>query len=275
MHLKRPTRSSSNAPPEARNPSFVETKPLTCVLPTRLHITHHRFPPPQPMNSRNVTPVILLVFVPACLYLTAYLRLVPMRHIVFVLITSFYALFNNTIILRTFLPAATLAPRSLAPVKRAPRLLFPFTFIFSLLVPTILLYVAGTSRVDATPTKLAYIVAPPLFLIMSQITLETIGFLFSTVFTVYIRLAVTIAFVSYRIPVMVTWYQQARDWAQSDEATLVPPYAVAMTQAGAVLNIVFWTFVLLCFLLLYCLPAIIQDPQKATSNAQTPARNTS
>ncbi|CAN8075234.1 unnamed protein product [Agarophyton chilense] len=141
------------------------------------------------------------------------------------------------------------------------RLLFPFTFVFSLGVPTILLITAGNSPIDGTQTQLHPILAPHLFLMICQILIETVGFIFSSSFTLYVRFGSTVAFVVYRIPVAFEWYRRAEQYAHSEDAAMLPPTILPLTQAAAILNIVYWLFALLCFLLLYCLPAILRNPQ--------------
>lgn len=217
------------------------------------------------MAGKIIPKAFCCVLAVLCTYFAAYLRVIPTHHILFVAITSAYALFANSYIRRTgsSLPLQPLQPRSLAPMKHAARLLFPFTIVFSLSVPISLLFIAGKSPIDGSFTPAYRILSPHIFLTMTQILLETIGYTNSTVFTIYVRLGVTIAFVSYRIPVAFTWYEKAAQWAGSDEAALVPVYVTAITQAAAVLNIVFWSFALYCFLLLYCLPAVLKEPQPA------------
>lgn len=213
------------------------------------------------MAAGLIATVLSLFLFSGALYITTVLRIVPLRHIIFVVLTTIYALLGNAFLRRSARTTPRpVRPRQLTPMKHAVRLLFPFTTVFSLLVPSLLLIVAGKSPVDGKPTSLAYVVAPHLFLISSQICMETVGFMYSTVFTLYIRFAVTITMVTYRIPVLFTWYEETARWAENDEVGLFPAYTVALSQAAAVLNIVFWTFGLLCFLLLYCLPAVICAP---------------
>lgn len=196
------------------------------------------------------------------IYLSAVLRVVPLEHILFVLTSAVYATLANAYIInqRDALPAAPLNPRSLTPVKNSARLLFPFTTVFSLFVPISLL-VAG-------PPGLLPVLAPHLFLMLTQIAFETIGLLFFTFYTLYARLGVSIAFVVYRLPVIIQWYNMAVQWALTEEGKSVGPVLPALAQAAAVLNLVFWSFSLLCFLLLYCLPAVVREPVFPTGDHQ-------
>lgn len=203
---------------------------------------------------------ILFIQASAALYLSVYLRAVPTNHIIFVISVTSYAAFSNQFLRRSLSLTQDylrLQPRGIAPMRQSTRLLFPFTICFSLLVPALLLYVTR-----GLATKLDELLCPHLFLMIIQIFLETIGHLNSSTILLYVRLGVTIAFVSYRLQVIWTWYQNAAIWAETEEALKAPSYVIPLTQAAAVLNFVFWSFSLLCFLLLYCLPAIIRDPQK-------------
>lgn len=193
------------------------------------------------------------------LYLTAVLRAVPTSHIIFVVATAAYATLANVFILHSkeSLPSAPLRPRSLTPVKNIVRLLFPSTAAFSFFVPICLLVVG--------PTGLRGILVPHLFLMMSQILLETVGYLLFKYYTLYVRLGVTVAIVVYRLPVIMEWYEKAGQWAQTEEGKSVAPLVSALTQAAAVLNLVYWAFALFCFLLLYCLPAVVREPVFETS----------
>lgn len=217
----------------------------------------------------SISALIFLTFVSGTLYLGVYLRAVPVNHIIFVFGTAMYASLANQFILRTSenIPAGSLRPRPLSPFKNSARLLFPFTFVFSLLVPAALL--AGAPTAGPSPSQLQAVVAPHLFLMLSQIVLETVGYLLSSFCTRYVRLGVTIAFVSYRIPVILTWYDMAVAWAQSAEASTTPAFVPALVQAAAVLNLVFWSFALLCYLLLYCLPYVCREPNLAEENQKT------
>lgn len=203
---------------------------------------------------------LILVLSSACFYLV-YMGSVPLRHIVFSVITTVYAVCCNAYIRGANAPPVQ--PRSISPVPNAVRLLFPFTLLFSLLVPFYLL-VVSTGASDRS--HLRNILAPHLFLVMLQILLETVGFLLANVFTIYVRLGVTTAFLCYRIPVLFTWYEQATAWATSKDAATYAPYIPVITQVAPVLNIIFWSFALLCFHLLYCLPAVISDPHPGNMN---------
>lgn len=103
------------------------------------------------------------------------------------------------------------------------------------------------------------LIAPSLFLVMAQILCETIAFVSAPFFTVYIRFVVTTAFVSYRLSVLLQWYDDTPKWAASQEAAGLPPSLIALVRATALINVVFWAFALLCFLLLYCSPELIID----------------
>lgn len=199
-------------------------------------------------------------------YLSVYLRAVPTRHILFAVGTAAYASLANVFILRSSdgFPAAPLRPRSLSPMKKSARLLFPFSTVFSLVVPAALLAFAPVG--DPRPSQLQAVVAPHLFLMLCQIVCETVTYLASSFYTLYIRLGITIAFVSYRLCVILTWYDMAVTWAQSEETSKVPAFVPALGQVAAVLNLVFWSFVLLCYLLLYCLPAVCRYPPVEEEN---------
>lgn len=222
-----------------------------------------------PAMRNAVSAVIFSTFVSGMLYLSVHLRAVPSRHIIFVVGTAVYASLANAFILRTSdsLPGDPRQPRSLSPMKNSARLLFPFTIVVSLFVPAVLLAVAP--KAYPRPSQLHAVVAPHLFLMLSQIVLETIGYVLSSFYTLYVRLGVTIAFVGYRIPVILTWYHMAVAWAQSTETSQTPAFAPALVQAAAVLNLVFWSFALLCYLLLYCLPAVCRDPSASEESQKT------
>lgn len=211
------------------------------------------------------------LIISAILYLAMYMRAVPLHHVLFVCATAAYAFFANCFILsdRENFPAEPLRPRSLSPKKNSTRLLFPFTICLSLLGPAILL--ALNSNMNERPSQLQEVLAPHLFLMLSQIALETIGSQLFAFYTLYVRLGVTITMVSYRIRVIVTWYQMAVAWARSEEASQALPFVPSLVQAAAVLNFVFWSFSLLCYLLLYCLPAVCREPQ-ASDDCQKACR---
>ncbi|CDF37782.1 unnamed protein product [Chondrus crispus] len=194
------------------------------------------------------------------LYLAVYLRAVPLSHVLFVCVTAGYASLANYFVLRdsNSFPAAPLRPRSLSPTKNSTRLLFPFTLFLSLVGPAVLLTISPAT--SQRPSQLQQVIAPHLFLMLSQIVMETIGFLLFNSYVLYVRLGVTIAMVSYRLRVIVTWYHMAVAWTRSVEASKVLPFVPSLVQATAVLNLVFWSFSLLCYLLLYCLPAVCREP---------------
>lgn len=214
------------------------------------------------MASLATVATFYLVLTCPLLYLSLVIRAVPARDVTFVLATFLYAAFANQYILGA--PGGysmrSLRPSGLTPMKRTARLLFPFTLVLSFAVPIVLL-VRGVPGATTRPTQLDRILAPHLFLMTSQILLEAIGFFLSRHVAVYIRFCVTTAFVSYRIPVIFDWYEQALLWPDSEEGINSPAYISAAVQIAAVLNAVFWLFALLCFLLLYCLPGIMRDPQ--------------
>ena len=248
-------------PPPSSSPSFPS-------LTTAIFLPSYPIMRPSVTPRRLALPLILsLLLSLSASYLVFILRTVPLRHILFVLLISLYALFANVFLRRK---APTPLPiRSLAPGKNVVRLLFPFTMVFSLLVPFILLFIAGISPVDNRPSHLAHILSPHLYLVIAQICLETVGFIFASFFTLYVRLGVTIALVTYRIPILFAWYYDVVAWAKEPEVALYPAYTVPLAQTAAVLNIVFWLFALLCFLLLYCLPAVMRQPMPTTSPSST------
>lgn len=212
------------------------------------------------MQSRVVATISVL-FVLGALYLSVVLRAVPARHIFFTLITATYATFAN-IYIEHASPHLNISkrPRPVAPTKNSPRLLFPFTICFSLLAPSAILIASRVHGIQLAQSSLVAIIAPHLFLILSQIVCENMGYIASNFFSVYIRLGVTVAFVSYRLPVLFTWYRLAGQWANTDEAATLPSGIAALAQLTAILNMVHWSFALLCYLLLYCLPNLIHDP---------------
>lgn len=182
------------------------------------------------------------------------MQLLPPAHLLFVVLTALYAPLANLFILRTnhIPPPSGNYPPSISPLRTSARLLFPFTFIFSLLTPSLLLLLS--------PRTLSPILFPHLFLMLAQILMEFIGFSLYSFFTLYIRLAVTIAFVAYRLPVILRWYDAALNLAKAQAYSPNPSSLPALAQATALLNLVFWSFALFCFLLLYCLPAVCREP---------------
>lgn len=226
-----------------------------------------------------VVVTISVLFVTGSLYLAVVLRAVPARHIFFTLITAAYATFAN-IFIEHASPQLNISkrPRPVAPTKSSPRLLFPFTICFSLLAPIAILVASCANGIQLAQSPLVAIIAPHLFLILSQIVCENIGYIASNFFSVYIRLGVTVAFVSYRLPVLFTWYRLAGQWANTEEAAKLPSGIAALAQLTAILNMVHWSFALLCYLLLYCLPNLIHDPYvnptstKLTSGASQPRK---
>lgn len=207
----------------------------------------------------TVTKLLILLLIIGIAFLLT-LRAIPLSHIFFVCFSAIYAITANYFILHTQqnLPRAPLTPRSLSPTRNTARLLFPFTIILSISLPLIL--IALTSPSNTKPAPLHVVVVPHLFLMLCQILFESVGFLLQTFFTLYIRLGVTIAFVSYRIPVILQWYHAAVNLGQVQAALPDPSVLPPIAQATAVLNFVFWSFALLCFLLLYCLPAVCREP---------------
>lgn len=228
----------------------------------------------QVNNKLIATTILGTAQLSGAVYLSAVRYLVPARHIVFVLGAIAYATFANVYIRRTTSspqPSSRLTDSTnLSPSRGAVRLLFPFTIVLSLLGPTLLMTISSRNDTNASTFGLNAIVAPSLFLILAQTFCETVGFLASTFFIRYVRLGLTIAFVSYRIPVMLSWYRLVVLWARSSEARRLPAYVPALAQATAMLNIVFWSFALLCFLLLYCLPVCLRDPPAVESRERDP-----
>lgn len=212
--------------------------------------------------SNTFAIVLCSVFLSSCVYLTAILRIVATRHIVFVFGAISYFGFANIFLARTA-PHLRIPCQSkpIAPSGSSPRLLFPFTIFFSLLLPTALLLTASLYGATARTSRLFAILGPHLFLMVSQIVCETVGFLGCNFFTVYTRLGLTVAFVSYRIHVLYTWYRAASVWTSARDITQLPDGFAALAHIVAILNIVFWSFTLLCFLLLYCLPIYIHEPR--------------
>lgn len=153
------------------------------------HRTHKRNKKAAEMRNA-LAYAILSTFVGSIFYLSVYLRAVPTRHIVFTIGTAAYASLANVFILRSSdsLPARPSRPRDLSPMKKSTRLLFPFTIVISLVVPSVLLAVAPVG--DPRPSQLQAVVAPHLFLMLSQIVFETVGYLAFSFYTLYIRLEI-------------------------------------------------------------------------------------
>lgn len=221
-------------------PPYFKTSPWPISL-----IRLARVPaPPINMTASALATTVLFSSVLLLLYLI-YLNTLPIHILLFPPLALLYFLFANHYILNSRLPAPPLFRRSLSP-RRSARLLFPFTFLFSLLLPILLL---------STPS-LRPILAPHLFLITCQILLESVFTLNYTRITVYVRLLLTISFVIYRIPVLVNQYTNISDWTIYNSAS---PLCLPL-QAISIINIVFWTFSLLCYLLLYTLPSVCTNP---------------
>lgn len=228
--------------------------------------------------AKSSSVVLCAVLFGACFYLSYVLSLIPRKHIIFSVSVALYGTFANQYIRLNAPSLISNGPSSppIAPSQSSVRLLFPFTFFFSLVGPTVILLLAVANGLSPPDSQIHSIVAPPLFLMMAQILCETVAIVTYPYFTVYIRFAATLTFVSYRITFLFAWYSQSLKWVSSAEAAALPSHLVVLAQATALLNIVFWTFSLLCFLLLYCLPSLVREPfeqdQEPTQSKTSPSR---
>lgn len=128
-----------------------------------------------------------------------------------------------------------------SPTKRAIRLLFPLTFLISILLPVSLLLLCpalGSSGLARHTWNL-----------FAQLVFETIAHVLASRVRIAVlpRLAGTAAFIVYRLPI-------AGSWAIAPAISGVAPRAQAISRGVAVANAMYWAIALFWFLILVCVP---------------------
>lgn len=168
-------------------------------------------------------------------------RGVPMYDIAFVFGMTAYALIANTVADKPL--SGTVTRRSgTVSAQRSVRLLFPFTLLLSIGAPWALL---------VNDMEYMSLLAPSLFLIHAQLALETVTFACRKYVSVYVRIMLPIAFVSYRIDsfcklLYATWFMDSA--------------RVRWLRAVGVGNLIFWLYSLLGYLLPYVVPRSFRCP---------------
>lgn len=192
--------------------------------------------------------LIAAVLLPAQAWLL-YQRLVPLPVICFPCFVAAYAALANSFVLPQSPP---LAPGgSLTPARNTVRFLFPFTCVLSLAAPALLIVLNPV---------LAPALAPHLFVVIWQLLLETASYVLANRISLFVRLAVPIALAAYRLSLVLVWYDAVADLEDAGVA-----------QVLAVVNGVYWSFGLFCFLLLYCLPAAVNESSSRAKDAHLPS----
>jgi hypothetical protein len=218
------------------------------------------------MSASTLYSCLILLHLAAVVRLTTLAGAVPLRHVVFVVLSSAYAVLANLIAP----PSARVTKESLTRRPGVVRWLFPFTAVLSVALPWWFLLGDPFHRpapalvaVEAgrnVPTALARIIAPHLFLVHAQLLVETFSFFMSVRITAYVRISLPIAYVSYRLPVIFQWWK--------DAAAYLPSESLAddgkMLRLLAIGNGIFWAFGLFGFLLPYVLSYFFVEPDVNT-----------
>lgn len=199
---------------------------------------------------------------------------VPSRSdIGFVLVASVYALLANRYAPKESLMSTERLINPPAIVRR----LFPVTLMLSVVLPwtiitrersMILGSASETMPSEIDPGMLSRIIAPHLFLVHSQLFVETVSFMNALRLTAYVRVFIPICFTFYRLSSTVQWFQAA---------SALPPMPglkglVGLTQFAALANIVYWVLALFGFLLPMVVPSFFSTP---SSQCGTAGRSTS
>jgi hypothetical protein len=218
------------------------------------------------MFSSTLYSCLVLLHLAAVVRLTNLAGAVPLRHVIFVVLSSVYAVLANLVA-----PAsARVTKDSLTRRPRVVRWLFPFTAVLSIALPWWFLLgdpfrrpapaLIAVDAGQAVPTALARVIAPHLFLVHAQLLVETFSFFLSVRITAYVRISLPIAYVSYRLPVIFQWWKDAAAYLPSESGT----DEGKMLRLLAVCNGIFWAFGLFGFLLPYVLSYFFVEPDVDT-----------
>lgn len=169
-------------------------------------------------------------------------RGVPARDVAFALGGAAYAALANAVSDKP-LPGTVTRRAGTVSARRTVRLLFPFTLLLSIGAPWALLL--GDPAAGA-------LLAPSLFLVHAQLAAEALTFAFRDRVSLYVRITLPIAFVSYRVDTF--WKLLHVVWT-----TDVP--RVRLLRGLAFFNFVFWLFSLVGFLLPRVVPRSLHYPE--------------
>lgn len=203
-------------------------------------------------SRRGTLLAVALLFVAGCAVLSLGLRAVPKTELAAVTAAIMYVLAAS--VLQPAPPVPSVAPGRIKPLaldrqlsRATIRFFLVTSFVLSLVAPWIWIAYFEPSY------QQLQLLGPHLFLMMAQVLFEVWSY--RTTVSVVIRVGIPVAFVSYRMRVLVAWVQDA---LVVENKGLSDKVMVALASA----NVCFWGFMLFYILLLkVCPPYFLERDQ--------------
>lgn len=241
----------------------ITTTTSTCVA--RKTLLHSRDVDAQRISiaSRILLLLIASALVTGCATLTLFFRAVPKNILFAVLFAAFYAFIANCLQpTAPKPPSKKIKPPALS--QQLSRLTVRFCLLLSLLLSVVIPWI-WILTFNPTPQH-RKLLAPHLFLMMAQVLFEIWSYRLSV--SLVVRIAIPVAFVTYRLTVLYEWVHDAFVAMSSN---LVPDQLMFVL---AFANFAFWNVILFYVLLLkVCPPYFLDRREDVSETASRPVQS--